>query len=123
MAWRGVARFLPPRGRYAAMEFLPALVLALWLSFLAATCVGLVQGNAAAKHLVRMKAKWLAALVYLARARDRAWSLREVQDAAEVDLKDPALRTKTVVFIRHGESAWNEVSARTRARQRAKPLH
>jgi len=91
------------------MEFLPALVLALWLSFLAATCVGLVQGNAAAKHLVRMKAKWLAALVYLARARDRAWSLREVQDAAEVDLKDPALRTKTVVFIRHGESAWNEM--------------
>ena len=46
---------------------------------------------------------------YLFNARDKSFSLKQVKDAIHTDLKDPKLKTKTLIFIRHGESCWNEM--------------
>ncbi len=63
----------------------------------------------AAKRIVSLQITWLAAVFYLCYSKDKAFSLKQVKDAAHTKLKDPKLKTKTVIFIRHGESAWNEM--------------
>jgi len=63
----------------------------------------------AARRVVEMHFQWLAAVWYLFHSRDKAFSLKQVKDAVKTNLKDPELKTKTIVFIRHGESCWNEM--------------
>jgi len=64
---------------------------------------------AAARRVVDMQFTWFAAVWYLFHSKDKSFSLKEVKDAVHTDLKDPELKTKTIVFIRHGESCWNEM--------------
>ena len=63
----------------------------------------------AAKRAVSMQITWFAAIWYLCYSRDKAFSLKQVKDAVHTNLKDPKLTTKKVIFIRHGESKWNEM--------------
>lgn len=63
----------------------------------------------AARRVLEMHATWVAAVWYLFNARDKSFSLKQVKDAIHTDLKDPKLKTKTLIFIRHGESCWNEM--------------
>lgn len=63
----------------------------------------------AAKRVVSMQVTWFAAVFYLVYSKDKAFSLKQVKDAVHTNLKDSQLKTKTIVFIRHGESSWNEM--------------
>jgi broad specificity phosphatase PhoE len=68
----------------------------------------LVKEREAAKRTVSIQVTWFAAVFYLIYSRDKAFSLKQVKDAVHTDLNDPKAKTKTIIFIRHGESKWNE---------------
>jgi len=80
-----------------------------WVFAFGPKWLGTVGGSAAARRVVDMQFAWLAAAYYLFHSKDKAFSLKDVKDAVHTDLKDPKLVTKTIVFIRHGESCWNEM--------------
>ena len=80
-----------------------------WIFAFGPKWLGTVGGSAAARRGVDMQFAWLAAAYYLFHSKDKAFSLKDVKDAVHTDLKDPKLVTKTIVFIRHGESCWNEM--------------
>ena len=69
----------------------------------------LMKERDAAKRAVGIQVTWFAAVFYLIYSRDKAFSLKQVKDAVHTNLKDPELKTKTIIFIRHGESKWNEM--------------
>ncbi len=68
----------------------------------------LVLNSAAAGRVLSMERKWLSALYYMANSKDKV-KAKNVPCASKTDLDDARLKKKTLVFVRHGESVWNEV--------------
>lgn len=62
----------------------------------------------AAGRVLSMQRKWAGALIYMVQSKDKV-KAKNLPCSSKTDLDDPNLKKKTVVFVRHGESVWNEV--------------
>ena len=62
----------------------------------------------AARRVLNMQRKWFGAVMYMIKSKDKV-KAKNLPCASKTNLKDPKLKQKTLVFVRHGESVWNEV--------------
>ena len=67
-----------------------------------------IVNSTAAKKVLSMQKKWFGAVMYMVQSKDKV-KAKNVPCASKTNLKDPKLKQKTLVFVRHGESVWNEV--------------
>ena len=62
----------------------------------------------AASRVIGMQIKWATAVVYMINSKDKV-KTKSIACASKTKLDAPKLKKKTLVFVRHGESVWNEV--------------
>ena len=84
---------------------------AFWVLVMSLNALLLVLAIASApapSRVLKMQKKWFGAVMYMIRSKDEV-KPKNLPCASKTNLKDPKLKQKTLVFVRHGESVWNEV--------------
>ncbi|QDZ19725.1 hypothetical protein HOP50_03g22420 [Chloropicon primus] len=61
-----------------------------------------------ARRVLSMQKKWATSVLYMIQSKDKV-KAKNLPCSSKTNLEDPKLKRKTLVFVRHGESVWNEV--------------
>ena len=99
-----------PNVSMASLPILPSIVGAYAAAWVLVWVFASLPGSRASKRVVSIQKKWLQGITYMIMCKDtRSIKKTSFTDAAVTDLDDPGPKRKTVLFMRHGESFWNEV--------------
>ncbi|GAB5363489.1 hypothetical protein AAMO2058_000887600 [Amorphochlora amoebiformis] len=73
-----------------------------------ATVFALAKSSNAAKNVLHKVNMWIHGIVHLIFTNETRWKPEKLDDPANLH-EAPEMIKKTVIFIRHGESKWNEI--------------